>query len=100
MPTYDYRCELCGHEFEEFQSMKDELLVVCPKCKKEGLKRLIGSGSGMIFKGSGFYLTDYKGGNASNKPAQAKNEKPSETKTEAKKSESDSASPASPSPSK
>ena len=60
MPTYDYRCDECGHEFETYQSMKDEKLTKCPNCGKESLKRLIGSGSGLIFKGSGFYLTDYK----------------------------------------
>ncbi len=88
MPTYDYRCELCNHEFEEFQSMNDPALVQCPSCGKNGLKRLIGGGSGMIFKGSGFYLTDYKGGNASNKSAQTKTEKPAETKTDSKKTDS------------
>ncbi len=60
MPTYDYICNNCGHEFETYQSMKDDKLTVCPSCGKESLKRLIGSGSGLIFKGSGFYLTDYK----------------------------------------
>lgn len=66
MPTYDYRCDDCGHFFEEFQSMKDAKLTKCPKCGKETLKRLIGTGSGLIFKGTGFYLTDYK-----NKPAES-----------------------------
>ena len=60
MPTYDYICDNCGHEFETYQSMKDDKLTVCPNCGKDSLKRLIGSGSGLIFKGSGFYLTDYK----------------------------------------
>ena len=60
MPTYDYKCENCGHTFEIFQSMKDENLKKCPECGKETLKRLIGAGAGLIFKGSGFYLTDYK----------------------------------------
>lgn len=59
MPTYDYRCVQCGHAFEAFQSIKDEPLCECPKCKGE-LKRLIGGGCGLIFKGSGFYITDYK----------------------------------------
>ena len=84
MPTYEYRCELCGHEMEEFQSMKEVPLVKCPNCGKNGLKRLIGGGSGMIFKGSGFYLTDYKRGNATGKPAPSKSEKPADTKPEAK----------------
>ena len=65
MPTYDYKCDKCGHEFETYQSMKDEKLTKCPSCGENTLKRLIGTGSGLIFKGSGFYLTDYK-----NKPAE------------------------------
>lgn len=60
MPTYDYKCDNCDHEFEIFQSMKDNKLSKCPVCGKESLKRLIGTGGGLIFKGSGFYLTDYK----------------------------------------
>ena len=59
MPNYDYKCLTCGYTFEYFQSMKDEPLSDCPKCKGT-LKRLIGPGSGPIFKGSGFYHTDYK----------------------------------------
>jgi putative FmdB family regulatory protein len=60
MPTYEYACQKCGHEFEQFQSMRDEPLKKCPRCKKAGLKRLVGSGAGLIFKGTGFYITDYK----------------------------------------
>ncbi|WP_415907919.1 FmdB family zinc ribbon protein [Oleiharenicola sp. Vm1] len=60
MPTYEYVCNKCGHEMEAFQSMKDEPLKKCPACKKAGLKRKIGGGAGLIFKGSGFYITDYK----------------------------------------
>jgi len=60
MPTYDYRCKHCRHEFEEFQSMLDDPLTRCPKCGRNGLQRLIGAGAGIIFKGSGFYITDYK----------------------------------------
>jgi putative FmdB family regulatory protein len=60
MPTYEYACSKCGHHFEQFQSMRDELLKKCPKCHKMALKRLIGGGAGLIFKGSGFYITDYK----------------------------------------
>jgi putative FmdB family regulatory protein len=60
MPTYEYLCPKCGHEFELFQSMRDEPLKKCPKCKKAGVKRLVGGGAGLIFKGTGFYITDYK----------------------------------------
>jgi putative FmdB family regulatory protein len=60
MPTYEYVCSKCGHQFEKFQSMRDEPLRKCPKCHKAALKRLIGGGAGLIFKGSGFYITDYK----------------------------------------
>ena len=60
MPTYDYICTTCGHEMEVFQSMKDALLKRCPACKKAALKRQVGGGAGLIFKGSGFYITDYK----------------------------------------
>ncbi|MSU24567.1 MAG: zinc ribbon domain-containing protein [Opitutus sp.] len=60
MPTYEYACPKCDHTFEHFQSMRDEPLKKCPKCKKAGVKRLIGGGAGLIFKGTGFYITDYK----------------------------------------
>ena len=60
MPTYEYACHKCGHRFEQFQPMSAEPLKKCPKCKKLGLKRLVGRGAGLIFKGSGFYVTDYR----------------------------------------
>lgn len=60
MPTYDYRCNGCGHTFEHFQSMSDPHLKKCPSCGKAKLERLIGAGAGLIFKGSGFYITDYR----------------------------------------
>jgi len=60
MPTYEYECEACGHRFEEFQQMSDALLRACPKCRKRKLRRLLGGGSAVIFKGSGFYQTDYR----------------------------------------
>lgn len=68
MPTYEYVCKKCGYEFEEFQNMKDDVLTDCPKCKKKALKRKIGIGAGIIFKGTGFYCTDYKHSNASPSP--------------------------------
>ncbi|MDG2094489.1 MAG: zinc ribbon domain-containing protein [Phycisphaerales bacterium] len=60
MPTYDYECGSCGHAFELFQSMSAPIKRKCPECKKSKLKRLIGTGSGVLFKGSGFYETDYR----------------------------------------
>jgi putative FmdB family regulatory protein len=60
MPTYDYVCEACGHSFEEMQSFSAPKLRKCPKCGKLKLKRLIGTGGAVIFKGSGFYETDYR----------------------------------------
>lgn len=59
MPTYDYECSNCGYKFEVFQNITDKPKEKCPKCNKK-VKRLIGIGSGVIFKGSGFYATDYK----------------------------------------
>lgn len=59
MPTYEYECTVCGHAFEAFQNINAEALDKCPKCGKK-VKRLISSGSGIIFKGSGFYATDYR----------------------------------------
>ncbi len=59
MPTYDYKCNKCGKEFELFQSMSEQPLSECPDCQGP-VKRLIGPGAGLIFKGSGFYITDYR----------------------------------------
>ena len=63
MPTYDYECTKCGHAFEAFQRMSDAPLSSCPKCRGK-VRRLIGGGMGVIFKGSGFYTTDYKKGSS------------------------------------
>ena len=60
MPTYDYVCDGCGHAFELFQSMSDQVKKTCPKCSKKKLRRLIGAGGAIVFKGSGFYKTDYR----------------------------------------
>ena len=59
MPTYEYECQKCGHAFDQFQSIKDAPKRTCPKCRGR-LKRLIGTGAGLLFKGSGFYITDYR----------------------------------------
>jgi putative FmdB family regulatory protein len=77
MPTYEYRCTSCGHTFEAFQSINDKPLSRCPKCKS-AVRRVINGGLGVIFKGSGFYTTDYKkssalaGGNGSSKDGKEK----------------------------
>jgi putative FmdB family regulatory protein len=60
LPTYEYECQACGHEFERFQSMKDDPVKRCPECRRLKVKRLFGTGAGIIFKGSGFYETDYR----------------------------------------
>ncbi|MDD4954519.1 MAG: zinc ribbon domain-containing protein [Candidatus Omnitrophica bacterium] len=59
MPTYDYECTKCGHCFEAFHKISEQVKIECPKCKTKAKKK-IGAGSGLIFKGSGFYITDYK----------------------------------------
>lgn len=92
MPTYEYVCDACEHEFEEFQSMSAKHLKKCPKCSKNKLRRLIGTGAGIIFKGSGFYETDYRG-DGYNKDKKADSEKKDVKKPEdksEKKSESKS----------
>ena len=86
MPTYDYKCTSCNHTFEVFQRMSDEPLKNCPKCNGV-VKRLIGMGAGPIFKGSGFYQTDYK-----NKPA----DKVKKDKTVTKPTTAESAKPSNP----
>ena len=65
MPTYDYICKECGHEFEEFHSIADDPIRLCPKCGHMSVERQISGGSGLIFKGSGFYITDYSDGKSS-----------------------------------
>lgn len=60
MPTYDYRCEACEHQFETFQSITAAPIRKCPKCRKAKVRRLIGTGAAVLFKGDGFYITDYR----------------------------------------
>ena len=83
MPTYDYICDACNHEFEAFQSMTADLLTDCPECHKPQLRRKIGTGMGIVFKGSGFYETDYKRGDNYQKAA-------SQDKPESKEKKKDS----------
>ncbi len=85
MPTYEYECGSCGHKFEVFQPIKDKPRKKCPECGK-GVKRLIGAGSAVIFKGSGFYQTDYRSSDykkkaeAESKPADKKADKSGSSK--------------------
>ena len=72
MPTYDYECQSCGHRFDQFQNMSDEPLRDCPTCGAPALKRLVGGGIGVIFKGSGFYVTDSKSSSGAGKKERAK----------------------------
>ncbi|MDR2501089.1 MAG: zinc ribbon domain-containing protein [Treponema sp.] len=76
MPTYEYECKTCGHYFEALQSMRDAPLNSCPQCGRE-VRRRINGGSGVIFKGSGFYVTDKKSGSSA--PAAETSAKPGET---------------------
>jgi putative FmdB family regulatory protein len=94
MPTYEYKCDNCGHQFEELQSIKAKALRKCPACGKLKLIRLIGAGAGIIFKGSGFYQTDYrsegyqkasKSEKAAPTPAKAEKAEKTETKVETPK---------------
>ena len=99
MPTYDYACDACGHTFEEFQYIKEAPLRKCPKCNKLKLHRLIGAGAAIVFKGSGFYQTDYrsesyKKGESAAKPASSESvgsSSGSDKKSETKSSASDKA---------
>jgi putative FmdB family regulatory protein len=86
MPTYEYECDACQHNFDEFQSFSDKPLKKCPKCGKSKLRRVFGAGAAIIFKGSGFYQTDYRS-EAYKSAAKAEQEsaKPADTKaTESK----------------
>lgn len=96
MPTYDYECTACGHRFEEFQSISAEPLTKCPACKKKKLQRLFGTGAAIVFKGSGFYQTDYRSDSYkkaaaadSGSSSAGKSEGKSESKSESSSSKSD-----------
>ena len=85
MPTYDYQCQACGHRFEKFQPITSAPIRKCPKCGKSKVKRLIGTGAGLIFKGSGFYITDYRDASYKDK---AKADSGSSSSSEAKPADS------------
>ncbi|MEL7472863.1 MAG: zinc ribbon domain-containing protein [Planctomycetota bacterium] len=91
MPTYDYRCNACDHEFELFQSMSAPHKRKCPECGKNKLERLIGTGAAVLFKGSGFYETDYR--SKSYKEGADAEKKASEPKKDSKDKKSDSKKP-------
>ncbi len=88
MPTYEYECTQCSHRFEEFQSMKAKPIEICPVCKGT-VRRLIGKGAGIIFKGSGFYQTDYRSSSYQKKAEAEKSPVKKTDKPEGKKPESD-----------
>ena len=83
MPTYEYECQACGHTFELYQQITAKPVRICPACGKSALKRLIGAGAGLLFRGSGFYQTDYRSANykkaakGESKPAGTKESKDS-----------------------
>ncbi|MCX7664956.1 MAG: zinc ribbon domain-containing protein [Gemmataceae bacterium] len=94
MPTYDYLCDACGHTFEMFQSFSAAELTRCPKCGEEKLRRLFGTGAALIFKGSGFYETDYRS-DSYKKAAEAETKSSQTSSSESKSADSSSASSAS-----
>ena len=81
MPTYDYECDACGHEFELFQQISEPVKRKCPVCGKQKLRRLFGTGAAVVFKGSGFYETDYR--SDSYKKGAEKDKKSTEKKSDA-----------------
>lgn len=93
MPTYDYECDGCGHEFELFQSIVDPVKRKCPECKKLKLRRLFGTGAAVVFKGSGFYETDYRSASYKKGAADAKKSAEKSKKPDSKSSDSKSSKP-------
>jgi putative FmdB family regulatory protein len=89
MPTYEYKCDACGHAFEKFQSIKAAPIRKCPNCGKRKVKKLISKGAGLIFKGSGFYITDYRSEGYKDQ-AKADSAGGGETKSESKGAEAKS----------
>jgi putative FmdB family regulatory protein len=93
MPTYEYKCNHCGHRFEKFHSMSAAPIRKCPECGKNAVERLIGTGAGLIFKGSGFYITDYRDSSYKEK-AKAESGESTPTKSEGAKEGAADAKPA------
>src|SRR5688500_7961300 len=87
MPTYEYQCDACGHKFEKFQSIKADPIRACPQCRKNKVRRLISTGAGLIFKGSGFYITDYRSDAYKEKAKSESGEKPDAAKSDATKAD-------------
>ena len=97
MPTYSYVCDTCGHHFDRFQSVSDDPVDICPNCGAQRVRRLIRGGTGLIFKGTGFYITDYarkshSGGNGQPKTTKSDRKEDSRTEKSASKKESESTS--------
>lgn len=92
MPTYDYECDACGHEMELFQGINDPVKKKCPECGKLKLKRLFGTGAAIVFKGSGFYQTDYRS-DGYKKAAEADKKSKSESKSKSSDSKSSDSKP-------
>ncbi len=97
MPTYDYECDACGHEWELFQRITEDAIKQCPECKKKKARRLFGTGAAVMFKGSGFYETDYRS-DSYKQGAKAAKDKKSGSGSDDKSSKSKSDSPKSDSP--
>ncbi len=97
MPTYEYRCKSCSYEMEEFQKISDPPLVNCPSCHKDTLVRLIAGGAGLVFKGSGFYLTDYKKKSTSGDSTKPSSPAPKKAGSKPEAGSSEGSKPASPS---
>ncbi len=98
MPTYDYVCKACGHVWDEFKSMTAKPTKKCPKCGKAKAERKIGTGAGIIFKGSGFYQTDYRSDSykkSADADSKSSSDSKSESKSDSKSSSSDSSGKAS-----
>jgi putative FmdB family regulatory protein len=90
MPTYDYECDACGHEWELFQRIVEDAVKKCPECKKKKARRLFGTGAAIMFKGSGFYETDYRSDSYKKGAKAAKDKKKSDSGSSDSKSSSDS----------